>query len=178
MIKKALVLAVICSLLLIMAAPAMAIILKVLDPEISEELRIIAVNHLVETHTTDVTAITIEDGWLREFWNVKVEVYMVEAIIDRGLASEQKIQVPVRVDQKTVLTVDELKALEEEDNKLAPTDPQARILTTENAPLEKAVPATDTDSATAPNNTTYFGIALISAALIGAMAVLRMRRKA
>ncbi len=177
MIKKSLVLAVICSLLLIMAAPAMAI-LKVLDPEISEELRVIAVNHLAETHNIDATAITIEDGWLREFWNVKVEVYMVEAIIDRGLASEQKIQVPVRVDQKAVLTTDELKVLEEEDNKLAPTDPQARILMTESTPLEEAVPATDTDFAAAPNNTTYFGIAIVSAALIGAMAVLRMRRKA
>ena len=109
MIKKSLVLAVVCGLLLIMSAPTMAI-LKVLDPEVSEELRTIAVNHLAETHNSNAVAITIEDGWLREFFNVKVEVYMLEAVIDQGLASELKIQVPGRVDEKVVLTADELKA--------------------------------------------------------------------
>lgn len=177
MINKTLVLAVICGLLLIMVTPAMAI-LKVLDPEISAELRAIAVNHLAETHNTDTSAITIEEGWLREFWNVKVEVYMLEAVIDRGMTSEQKIQVPVRVDQKTILTADELKALEEEDNKLAPADPQARIMMAENTPAEEPAPAAARDSAAAPSNTTYFGIALVSAALIGAIAILRIRRKA
>ncbi|MBS3900118.1 MAG: hypothetical protein KGZ54_05845 [Dethiobacter sp.] len=177
MSKKSFMLAVICGLLLIMATPTMAV-LKVLDPAISEELRAIAVKHLAETHNTDAIAIAIEDGWLREFWNAKVEVYMVEAVIDRGLASEQKVQVPVRVDQKTVLTADELKALEAEDNRLAPEDPQARILMTENAPTAEPVRATDTDLAADPSNTIYFGIALVSAALIGALAILRMRRKA
>ncbi|MBS3950301.1 MAG: hypothetical protein KGZ53_06535 [Peptococcaceae bacterium] len=180
MIKNSLVLAVICGLLLVMAAPTLAI-LKVLDPEVSEELRAIAVSHLAEAHNTDAAAITIENGWLREFWNVKVEVYMVEAVIDQGLASEQKIQVPVRVDQKAILTAEELKALEEEDNKLAPSDPQARILMAESEPVEE-VPAPATDSAAAPvaapDNTVYYGIALVLAALMGTVAVLRMRRKA
>lgn len=180
MIKKSLVLAVVCGLLLIMITPAMAM-LKVLDPEVSEELRAIAVNYLAETHNTDAAAINIEDGWVREFWNAKVEVYMVEAVIDQGLASEQKILVPVRVDQKTVLTAEELKALEEEDNKLAPSEPQARILTAEDAPVEDtSAPATDTAAApvAAPDNTVYYGIALALVALIGTIAILRMRRKA
>lgn len=176
MSKKSFMLAVICGLLLIMATPTMAV-LKVLDPAISEELRAIAVKHLAETHNTDATAISIEEGWLREVWNAKVEVYMVEAVIDRGLTSEQKVQVPVRVDQKTVLTADELKALEAEDNRLAPEDPQARIMMTESAPEEPA-PAAGTDLSTAPSNTLYISIALFSAALIGAFAIPRMRRKA
>ncbi|MBS3886772.1 MAG: hypothetical protein KGZ56_06925 [Dethiobacter sp.] len=181
MIKKSLVLAVVCGLLLIMATPTMAV-LKVLDHEVSEELRAIAVNHLAETHNSNAVAITIEDGWLREFFNIKVEVYMLEAVIDQGLASEQKIQVPVRVDQKVVLTADELKALEDEDNKLAPSDPQEQTFRATGAPAEESepTPANDTAAApvAAPNNTAYYTIALVSAALIGALAILKMRRKA
>lgn len=180
MIKKSFILVVICGLLLIMATPTMAV-LKLLDPEISEELRVIAVSHLAETHNTNAAAITVEDGWLREFWNVKVEVYMVEAVIDKGLASEQKIQVPVRVDQKAVLTADELKALEGEDNRLAPSDPQARIMSAPTTPAENsgAAPATDTAAApVTPNNTAYYGMALVLVVLIGTVAILRMRRKA
>lgn len=165
--KKSLILVVICSLLLLMTMPAMAI-LKVLDPAVSEELRTIAVNHLAKTQNIAPEAITIDNSWVREFWNLKVDVYLIEAVIDQGMAGEQKIQVPVRVDQKAVLTPADFQALEEEDNRIAASEPQARILKAN----QEAVPAETT------NYTAYYATALVLVALAGMMAIMRMRRKA
>ena len=172
MIKKAAVFAVICVVLLIMTVPAMAV-LKVLEPELSEELRGIAKSYLAETHSTEADAIIIEDGWVREYWNIKVDVYMVEAVIDKGLATEQRVQVPVRVDAKAVLADAELKALEEQDNSLASDEPQARILSVEE---EKITPVM-AEETPKPNNPAYIAMTVALVALLGG-ARLRVRRRA
>ncbi|MBT9131382.1 MAG: hypothetical protein DDT42_01679 [candidate division WS2 bacterium] len=163
MFKKFIALAVTCAVLMMMTVPALAM-LKVLDPALSEELRGIARNHLVETLNIQPGAVSITDSWVREFWNVKVDVYMVVAIIDRGLPTEKKVQLPVRVDQKVVLTDAELKALEEQDNSLATSDPQIRILAVEQV--------------TKPNYTPYYVLGIVLVGLLGTAAFIRMRRKA
>ncbi|HSW35827.1 MAG TPA: LPXTG cell wall anchor domain-containing protein [Candidatus Limnocylindrales bacterium] len=185
MLKKSVVLVVTLVLLLTMAGSAMAM-LKVLEPEVSEELRGIAKNHLAATHNIEPAAITITDGWVREFWNAKIDVYMIEAVINSGLATEQKIQVRVRVDQKIVLTDDEFNALEAEDERLAPAEPQGRVFvtTTEiepNAPEADdgslALESTDTGEASTPYILVFAALAVILMAVLGT-SLLRKRRKA
>lgn len=164
-----------CALLLFPAAPGMAM-LRVLEPELSGELRAIAREHLAVTQNVDIEAITIEGSWLREFWNSKVDVYMVEALINKGTDSSQKVEVPVRVDQKLVLSSAELSALEEEDRNLAPAEPQARILAAEQQPEAIPAPVRDTSLPAAD----YTGYYLTAAALLAILGVgsLAIRRKA
>lgn len=164
-------------LLLVMTAPAMAM-LKVLEPQLVEELQGIAKVYLAESRQVAPEAVTVEDGWVREFWNMGVDVYMAEAVINSGLPSEQKVQVPVRVDQKAVLTAEDLKALEEEDQRLAPSEPQARILkaSAESVPAITAAPV-DAEQPAA-NYTNYYiaGAALL--VVLAGMTVLFVRRRA
>jgi hypothetical protein len=127
MLKKAVVLTVVCLLLLVTAAPVAAM-LKVLEPKLSEELREVAKTHLVRTENIAGDAIDIQEGWVQEYWNIGVDVYNVVAVIDKGLATERKVQIPVRVDRKVVLSDAELVALEKEDKALAPDEPVMRIL--------------------------------------------------
>jgi hypothetical protein len=127
MLKKAVVLTVVSLLLLVTVAPVAAM-LKVLEPKLSEELREVAKTHLVRTENIAADAIDIQEGWVQEYWNIGVDVYNVLAVIDKGLATERKIQIPVRVDQKIVLSDTEMTALKEEDKALAPEQPVMRIL--------------------------------------------------
>jgi hypothetical protein len=127
LLKKAVVLSVVCLLLLVTTAPVSAM-LKVLEPKLSEELQGIAKAHLVRTENIAAAAIDIQEGWVQEYWNTGVEVYNVVAVIDKGLATERKIQIPVRVDQKVVLSDAEMTALKEKDKALAPEQPVMRIL--------------------------------------------------
>lgn len=126
-LKKAVVLTVVCLLLLVTAAPAAAM-LKVLEPKLSEELREVAKAHLVRTENIAAAAIVIQEGWVQEYWNTGVEVYNVVAVIDKGLATERVVQIPVRVDQKVVLSDAEMTALKEKDKALAPEQPVMRIM--------------------------------------------------
>lgn len=172
MLRKSVFVVVVCLLMLLVAAgPALAM-LKVLDAELSNELREIAKEHLVRTENIDAGAITIEDGWVREFWNAGVDVYMVEAIVDKGLAGERKVQLPVRVDQKAVISEAELAALEEEDNTLAPDEPQVRIMTAaEGEPAAEAE-----DLASGSSKAFYYSTALALAVLLTGTALIFRRR--
>lgn len=170
MFKKLAVLAVVGVLLVVMAGSAAAV-LKVLDPTLSEELREIAKVHLMQSENSSLEAIEISDGWVREFWNAGVDVYMVVAVVDGGLATERELQIPVRVDQKVVLSDAEFAALEEEDKALEPEEPVARILAVEG---DEALAE---DTSNEAGSTVYY----LSAAALAAMllsAVLYLRRKA
>jgi len=155
-----------------MAGPAAAI-LKVLEPAVSNELREIAREHVAGTYNVPADAVTIADSWVREYWNVGVDVYNVVAIIDEGLATETKVEVPVRVDRKAVLSAAELTALEEEDTALAPEEPVMRIMA-----AEGDEPAAE-ETLSGSGNTIYYitGAALMAIILGVTLAVRRKARK-
>ena len=149
MLKKLTLFTAVFAMLVLLASPAYAM-LRVLEPELSDDLKAIAKEHIASSENIDAGAITIDDAWLREFFNVKVDVYMVEATIDKGLATEQKIQIPVRVDTKTVLSEADFALLTEEDNAQAPEEPVMRIMSAtvedksvENQPVDPNTPVTD-----------------------------------
>jgi len=149
MLKKLTLFTAVFAMLVLLASPAYAM-LRVLEPELSDDLKAIAKEHIASSENIDAGAITIDDAWLREFFNVKVDVYMVEATIDKGLATEQKIQIPVRVDTKTVLSEADFALLTEEDNAQAPEEPVMRIMSAtaedksvENHPVDPNTPVTD-----------------------------------
>jgi len=98
--------------------------LRVLEPELSLNLQAIAREHVATTQNADAEAIVIEGTWLREFWNIGVDVYKVEIMVN-----ESKITVPVSVYEKRVLSVEELSLLEANDLAAAPAEPQIRIMT-------------------------------------------------
>lgn len=133
MLKRFTLFAAVFAMFVMLASPASAM-LKVLEQELSDELKVIAKQHLANSRNIDAGAITIEDAWVREFFNAKVDVYMVDATIDKGLVTEEKLQVFVRVDTKAVLSEAELAYLVEEDNSLAPDEPAMRILTVPGEP--------------------------------------------
>ncbi len=134
MLKKLTLLTAVFAMLVMLASPAYAI-LRVLEPELSDELKAIAKEHTASSRNIDAAALTIDDAWLREFFNVKVDVYMIEATIDKNLSTEQKIQIPVRVDTKTVLSEADFAMLAEEDNALAPEEPVMRIMSVGDEPV-------------------------------------------
>ncbi len=134
MLKKLTLLTAVFAMLVMLASPAYAI-LRVLEPELSDELKAIAKEHTASSLNIDAATITIDDAWLREFFNVKVDVYMIEATIDKNLSTEQKIQIPVRVDTKTVLSEADFAMLAEEDNALAPEEPVMRIMSVGDEPV-------------------------------------------
>lgn len=168
MLKKFIALTVICTALLIIATPTMAM-LKVLDSAVAEELNDIAIKHLAVTYNVKSESITIIEGWVREFWNVKVDVYMIEAIIDKGLATEKKVQVPVRVDQKVVLNEAELAVLDENDKNLASSDPQIRIMTATDLTGESAKDEQKT-------NVVYYMVAAVVLAGLASIAGFKILR--
>jgi len=149
MLKKLTLFTAVFAMLVLLASPAYAM-LRVLEPELSDDLKAIAKEHIASSENIDAGAITIDDAWLREFFNVKVDVYMVEATIDKGLATEQKIQIPVRVDTKAVLSEADFALLTEEDNAQAPEEPVMRIMSAtvedksvENQPVDPNTPVTN-----------------------------------
>jgi len=170
MLKKSFVIAAVCIVLLMALSGPAAAILKVLEPELSEELREIAKAHIMQVENVSGDAITIEDGWVREYWNVEVDVYMVVAVVDKGLATERKLEIPVRVDRKAVLGADELAALEAEDNALAPEEPVARILMAEGSEA-----AAEETAAGAGNVTPYILAAALAAILVSAALIVRRK---
>lgn len=169
MLRKSVVVVAVCLLLAAMAGPAAAM-LKVLEPAVSNELREIARGHVAEKYSVPAEAVTIADGWVREYWNVGVDVYNVVAVIDEGLATETKVEVPVRVDRKAVLSAADLTALEAEDTALAPEEPVFRIMAAEGGEpvADEALPGS--------GNTIYYitGAALV-ATLLSVMLVVRRR---
>lgn len=169
--RKSVVFLVVCLLVLLTAAPALAM-LKVLDPDLSSELREIAGEYLAGQEGVAAEAITIEDGWVREFWNVGVDVYMVEAVVNKGLADERKIQLPVRVDRKEVLSGAALLALEEEDRALAPAEPVFRVMAAEgnDAAAEELQQPSGSGS-----TVLYVSAAALAALLTGAALFIRRR---
>jgi len=153
--------------------------LRILEPELSNELKSIATEHVANTKNIDANTITVENAWLQEFFNTKVDVYMIEAIIDRGLATEQKIQIPVRVDTKTVLSEADITLLAEEDDAQAPDEPVARIMTATDTAVAETTPITE-DIATAQNNNTaffYAGAMLMIAILISCYIAVRIKKQ-
>lgn len=160
-----------------MVVPTMAM-LKVLEPELSNELRVIAVNHFAQAHKVEAAAITIEDAWVREFWNAKVDVYMVEATVDKGLTTQQKIQVPVRVDQKVVLTDTELNALQEEDNRFAPNETVIRAMSGTQTKSEPVAAEDAVTEVTPGANNMFYYVVAVGLAVLLATATLLIRRKA
>jgi hypothetical protein len=169
MLRKSVVVVAVCLLLAAMAGPAAAM-LKVLEPAVSNELREIAREHVAEKYSVSADAVTIADGFVREYWNVGVDVYNVVALIDEGLATETRVEVPVRVDRKAVLSASELTALEEEDNALAPAEPVFRITA-----AEGGEPAADEALSGAGNTIYYITGAALVATLLGVMLVVRRR---
>jgi hypothetical protein len=143
MLKKLTLFTAIFAMLVMFASPAYAM-LRVLEPELSNELKAIAKEHTASSRNIDTASITINEAWLREFFNLKVDVYMVEATIDKGLATEQKIQIPVRVDTKAVLSEADLALLVEEDNAQAPDEPVMRIMTATDTAVTNEQPADQT----------------------------------
>jgi hypothetical protein len=149
MLKKLTLFIAVFAMLVMLASPAYAM-LKMLEPELSDELKAIAKDHAASSRNIDAASITVDEAWLREFFNVKVDVYMVEATIDKGLATEQKIQIPVRVDTKTALSEADFALLTEQDNALAPEEPVMRIMSAtvedksvENHPADPNTPVTN-----------------------------------
>ena len=128
MLKKLTLFTAVFAMLVLLASPAHAM-LRLLDQEISDELKAIAKEHIASSENIGADAITIDDAWLREFFNLKVDVYMIEATIDQGLSTERKIQIPVRVDTKAILSEADFALLVEEDSALAPDEPVMRIMT-------------------------------------------------
>ena len=128
MLKKLTLFTAVFAMLVLLASPAYAM-LRVLEQEISDELKAVAKEHIASSENIGADAITIDDAWLREFFNLKADVYMVEATIDKGLSTERKIQIPVRVDTKAILSEADFALLVEEDNALAPDEPVMRIMT-------------------------------------------------
>ncbi|MEW6522198.1 MAG: hypothetical protein AB1445_01275 [Bacillota bacterium] len=111
-------------------------------------------------------AVTVENSWVRVFF--KTDVYMVEAMINKGLANEQKIEVPVRVDQKAVLSPDELKTLEEEDIQLDAGEPVFRV--TGEPVAEEVSPGA--------GHTIYYiyiAAAVLAALILGTILIIRRR---
>lgn len=143
MFKKVVMLGVVGLLLLAMTVPVSAM-LKVLDPQVSEELRGIARQHLIQKENIPGDAIYIQEGWVRSLWGIGVDVYMVVTVINKGLATEREIQVPVRVDQKIVLSEAEMTALVNEDYALDSNQQVARALTLEDSAEQPAETAGNT----------------------------------
>lgn len=171
-------------ILILVASPAYAM-LRVLEPELSDELKAVAAEHLANSKNISADSITINDAWLREFFNIKVDVYMIEAVIDQGLATERKIQIPVRVDTKAMLTEADLALLAEEDNAQAPDEPVMRIMTatdmaTTEAPLDpQGQPvAEDAAASQSEDNTVFYmgALLLITAILVGGYTVMRRKK--
>lgn len=143
MLKKLTLFTAVFAMLVLLASPAYAM-LRVLEPELSNELKAIAKDHTASSRNIDAAAITIDEAWLQEFFNVKVDVYMIEATIDKGLATEQKIQIPVRVDTKAILSEADFALLVEEDNALAPAEPVMRIMSVKDEAVTNEQPAWQT----------------------------------
>ena len=184
MLKKLTLFAVLFAMFVLIANPVSAM-LKVLDQEISDELRALAKEHIASSQNIDAGSITIEDSWLREFFNLKVEVYMINAVIDQGLSTEQKQPIYVRVDTKAILNESELALLTEEDNAQAPDEPVMRIMTAVEQPVEEAQPVAEdlelAEEASAyeqgGNMIFYIGAAILVVAVL-AGGFIAVRRKA
>lgn len=134
-------------LLIAISQPAFAM-LKVLDPEVSSELRNIAIDHITANHGVDKDSVSIEDGWVRELFHIKVDIYMIEATLNKGNADEQKLQIPVRVDTKSVLSEADFALLVEEDAAQTPDEPIARVMSLDTAVTNEGEAAPETLEAT------------------------------
>jgi len=178
MLKKLTLFTAVFAMLVLLASPAYAMI-RLLEPELSDELKAIAKEHIASSENISADAITINEAWLRELFNLKLDVYMVEATIDQGLSTERKIQIPVRVDTKAILSEADFALLVEEDNALAPDEPVARIMTAtvEEPVAEDLSVAEDAEVSNPGGNTVLFvsAILLAVAVLAGGYAVIRRR---
>lgn len=177
MLKKLTLFTTVFAIFLLFASSANAM-LRVLDTELSDELKAIAKQYLTSERNIDADAITIDEAWLREFFNLKVDVYMIETTIDQGLSTEQKIQIPVRVDTKLVLSEDDLAKLTEEDNALSTGEPIARtmsITVEEDADVAADTILTETP-VTGNNFILYIAGAILVAAILGGAFIFAKRR--
>lgn len=133
--------------LLIFSSSAMAM-LRILEPEASLELQEIAKVHLAETRRIDLSSITVEDTWLREFSALGIDVYTINTNFNGERAS-----VAVQVDTKAILTAEEVETLAGQDLAAMPAEGQIRttmetdteVPLTEPAPVE-APPATNAEN--------------------------------
>lgn len=158
MLKSILTLMTIGIILALGTVPALAM-LRVLEPAVSDELKVIAREHLIKQYNLKTEDIIIEDSWLREFFNAKVDVYMIETVIDKGLPGERKVQVAVRVDQKAVLNEADLTKLDEEDKAIGSSNPEIRVMTAQDS-------ISTTEKSAANNNTLYYILAAVGAVVV------------
>jgi len=185
MLKKLALFITVFSMLVLIASPASAM-LRILEPETSQELQVIAQEHLANSMNIDASAITINETWLRELFSLKVDVYMVIAVIDQGLPTEQRVEVPVRVDTKAVLSESELAQLIEEDKAMTPDEPIMRAMSLEvdteevTDAVQEAVPISaeiNQVETVSTNNTIFFvGAAILLIGVLAGALVLKKRK--
>jgi hypothetical protein len=139
--KKVFVLTLI--MLTVMATSAMAM-LKVLEPALASELEGLVREQLAKEQNVSIDRVVIEEGWVLELHNIKVDLYVVIAKVNG-----EKVETHVHVGEKRVLTAEQTAALKAQDEKAAPAEPVFRIMSAgaedskqiaENAPVAESRP--------------------------------------
>lgn len=134
-------------MLALLATPALAA-LKVLEAPLAQELEGIAKQNAASRYNVSLDKVVIDDPWLLELFNIKVEVYNVPMVVNGVKTTEY-----VRVDTKAVLTEAEMEALRAEDEKKAPEEPVFRTMSIGIEDTDAEVTATATPDK--PNYTLY-----------------------
>lgn len=109
-------------MLILLATPALAM-LKVLDAAVAQELEGIAKKNAAAEHKVELSKIAIQDPWLRELYNIKLEVYVVPMVVNGA-----EVTVYVQVDTKEVLSDAAMKALVAENLAKEPSEPVFRTM--------------------------------------------------
>ncbi len=130
------VLAVSLLLLLVLAAPAAAA-LKMLPDAQAQELEGLALEYLASETGIDVEELEVSEGWVRELRALELDIYMVVILHD-----DDKFMVAVHVEEKLVLSDDELEALVAEDIEKTPED----AVYTLNMPVDTTEEGTDEEA--------------------------------
>ncbi|KAF0195173.1 MAG: hypothetical protein FD169_1527 [Bacillota bacterium] len=145
-------------LLVLLATPAFAM-LKVLEAPLAKELEGLAKQHAASRLNVSVDKVAVDDAWLLEFFNIKVEVYVVPMVVNGVKTTEY-----VRVDTKAVLTEADIEALRAEDNKNAPKEPIFRTMSIGIDKVEAEAPKK-------PNYTPYVA-GVVGLVVLGAGAII------
>ena len=139
-----------------LALPAMAA-LKVLSEELSAELELIAKEHYAAENKVPVESLKVTEGWVRELFSLKQEVYVVVFGEDKS--------VYVDVATKKVLSAKEMEDLIAQDLAKAPSEPIMRTMSLAVDTTE--VEVEDTANTTRSYTAYYVGAALLAGAGAG-----------
>ncbi|MDP3488215.1 MAG: hypothetical protein Q8S19_09860 [Bacillota bacterium] len=146
-------------ILVLLATPAFAM-LKVLEAPLAKELEGLAKQQAASRYNVSVDKVVIEDAWLLELFNIKVDIYVVPMVVNGTKTTEY-----VRVSNKAVLTEAQMEALRAEDEAKAPAEPVFRTMAIGIDNTDAEVSATATPSK--PNYTLYV-VGLVGLVTLGA----------